>query len=112
MLTSSMWNYLNPGTYSPVFNMHFILVHLLTSGLRYGGLKCVRFSNPSHCFSFLQVRLFWKAPTGSSHENFILGHLLTLGLPSGGLKSALLSAPSTGQLFRFLANNAFLQSPD
>ena len=38
----------------------------------------------THYFSFLQVRLFWKALTSSSHQNFILGHLLTSSLRSGG----------------------------
>ena len=41
----------------------------------------------THCFSILQVRLFWKAPTKSSHQNFILGHLLTPRLRSGGSKN-------------------------
>ena len=50
----------------------------------------------AHCFSVVQVRFFWKAPTNSSHQNFILGHLLTPGLISGGSKIALLSAPFQG----------------
>ena len=41
--------------------------------------KCstIRALPRAHCFSFWQTRLFWKAPTSSSHQNFILGHLLT-----------------------------------
>ena len=67
----------------------------------------------AHCFSFLQVRLFWKAPTSGSHHTFILGHGLTPSLRSGGSKCARLSAPpSRGPLFYSPASEAFLESPD
>ena len=67
----------------------------------------------AHCFSVLQTRLVWKAPTSSSHQTFILGHLLTPGLRCGGSECARLSAPPfRGPLFQFAASKAFLQSPD
>ena len=47
----------------------------------------------AHCFSFLQTRHFWKAPTISSHGNLILTYLLTPGMRFGGSKCAQLSAP-------------------
>ena len=50
----------------------------------------------AHYFSFMQVRLFWKAPTSGCHQNFILGHLRTPTLRSSGSKCAALSAPFQG----------------
>ena len=55
--------------------------------------ECLGLGGPLFQFP---ARLFWKAPTSSSHQKFILGHLLTLGLRCGGSTSALLSAPFQG----------------
>ena len=42
----------------------------------------IRLLPGAHCFSFLQLRLFWKALTSSSRWNFNFGHLLTPNLTS------------------------------
>ena len=42
----------------------------------------------ARCFSFLQTRHFWKAPTSSFHHNFILAYLLAAALRFGGPKCA------------------------
>ena len=70
----------------------------------------------AHRFSFHEIRLFWKAPTSSSHPNFIIGHLLTPGLRSGGFKSLkVLYYPRPMErivVFQFQASKGFLESPD
>ena len=63
------------------------------------------------CFSFWQTRLFWKAPTSSSHQNYILGHLLTPTQRFGGLKSALLSAPFHGPTVSVSSKQGFFGKP-
>ena len=49
-----------------------------------------------HCFNFLQVRLFWKAPTSSSHQNLIGGYLLTPILRCPGRESGSKNATNIG----------------
>ena len=66
----------------------------------------------THCFTFLQVRPFCKAPTSTSNQNFILGHLLTPSPGFGASKCARLSAPFPGaHCFSFLQVRLFWKGP-
>ena len=61
--------------------------------------------------SFLQTRLFCKTLTTSFHQDFASGYLLK-ATPRSGASLLDYPPPSRGQLFRFPANKAFLESPD
>ena len=48
----------------------------------------IRPGEGAHFFSFLQVRHFWKTPTGNTHPDLIVGYLLTAQHRSRGSKCA------------------------
>ena len=52
----------------------------------------------AYCFSFFQVRHFWKARTDCSHLDFVLRYLLTPALRYGGPKGTCLSAQVQGPM--------------
>ena len=62
-------------------------------------------------FQLWQTRLFWKAPTGISHQNFLLGHLLARTGRFGGSKSALLLASFQGPTVSFSSKQGFFGKP-
>ena len=88
--------------------------HALLVAMHPEGVEVVFGTRPpsgAHGFIILEVWLFWKAKTSSSHHNFIFGHLLTPGLRSGGSKEALLSAPFQGPMVSISYKQGFFGKP-
>ena len=66
----------------------------------------------AHCFSFLQVRHFWKATTSSYDQKKNLGYLSTLTQRFSRLeKCSTLCRIATAKVFPFSAHTPFLDSP-